>query len=74
MSSYWSYRVVKRLDGFYALHEVYFNAEGVAVGMTEDPIWFFGDTPEDVLWSLKKALGDAKKAPFEEPKKWPGGP
>lgn len=65
----WNYRIVKRLDGGYALHEVYYNAE-TANGMTKYPTDFVCDLeegPEGIVKSLEMALKDAKTRPvFDE--------
>lgn len=72
----WNYRIVHHLDGgWYALHEVHYDEDGLPWGMT-DPITFIceqDEGPEGVMHSLKLALSDASKHPvLEEPKVWPG--
>ncbi len=72
----WNYRIVKRLDGFIALHEVFYDDNGDPWGMTEDPVDFVvcGDeTPEDLIKCIDMALRDAKHWDvLEEPIEWPG--
>jgi hypothetical protein len=77
--STWSYRIVKYCNGAgYGLHEVYYDDEGEAWGMTEDPIGFACDEDESPLGvynALVKAKTDAQfYGVFEEPEegKWPG--
>ena len=57
----WSYRIVKYADGSgFGIHEVYYCDDGEEIStMTKDPIWFVGDTPEDVRGSLEMAIKDA---------------
>lgn len=68
----WNHRIVKYHDGSgYGLHEVYYDAGGSATAMTDRPIYFAGETPADVVDSLRLALGDAENRPvFEEPAAW----
>lgn len=73
--SHWNYRLVKRLDGGYGLHEVYYNAKGEPWAMTDNPI-FYADAeggPQEIIDALEMALSDAKnRGLFEEPEtgKW----
>lgn len=67
----WNYRIVKRQDGLYGLHEVYYNKAGEAWAMTENPkITYMAEPdddpdlhegPEDILETLKMMLHDAEK-------------
>lgn len=62
MTLTWSYRILKRGDGTYALHEVYFDGHGNVDGWTEEPITFEVDPNEGkagILQELAHALGDA---------------
>ena len=78
--SHWNYRLVKRLNGSYAIHEVYYDDCGYPDGMTMNPVCLsrFLDEDEDVE-SLKKDLieefemmmhGVEKRDIFIEPEKW----
>lgn len=68
----WSYRIVKYADGSgFGLHEVHYGPDGKESTMTEKPVGFFGDSPEDVRSSLLMAKMDGQKRPvFDEPKEW----
>ena len=68
----WNFRIVKYADGSgYGLHEVYYDKNGNAVSMTEEPASFVGDTPAEIHSELKNALDDAiKRDIFEEPEEW----
>jgi hypothetical protein len=35
--SYWNYRIVKKPNGNYAVHEVYYKGDDKIYGMTEEP-------------------------------------
>ena len=70
----WNYRIVKRLDGTYALHEVYYDENGKPWSMTENPTIFVADNdegPADIREALEMAM---KRDVFIEPKSmsWPG--
>jgi hypothetical protein len=71
---HWNYRIVKHKDGWFSLHEVYYNKNGEAWGMTNDPCSFSStDESNEVISAMSMALADAIKNPiFEEPEKWPG--
>lgn len=74
----WNHRIVKHsktIDGneavWYSVHEVYYDDAGAETNMTQDPITFVADTPEELIENLKQALEDAKKNPiFIPPEKW----
>lgn len=68
----WNHRIVKYHDvSGYGLHEVHYDADGKESAMTERPIYFAGETPADVVDSLRLALGDAENRPvFEQPAEW----
>jgi hypothetical protein len=65
----WNYRVIRHADGSLALHEVYYDATGRAVAMTENPV-SFGVTEEetqaDLIRTLDRALKDARERPVLE--------
>lgn len=48
--TYWNYRFVLK-DGFYSIHEVYYNVDREVVAITQEPILVGGDT-------LKEAIKD----------------
>jgi len=68
----WNYRIVCYKDGSgYGLHEVYYDEDGVADGMTEKPISFSFDKSEEVIKAIEMALKDCKERPiFIEPESW----
>jgi hypothetical protein len=74
--SHWNYRIVKRLQGYYGLHEVFYDDDGLPWAMTMDPVDFIVDkdeTPADLIRCMEMALHDAKTHEvLEEPEKWPG--
>lgn len=78
MSS-WNYRLVRKTgsrDGapveWFDLHEVHYDDKGEATAMSQDPVTFGGDDPQDVIGSLERALNDARNRPvFDPPAGWP---
>jgi len=67
---HWNYRVVRHPPGvggateeWFALHEVFYGEDGEPIGITENPVSFGGDTPEEVAESLEMALRDARERP-----------
>ena len=78
----WNYRIVKRLDGSFAVHEVYYNKDGEECMMTEDPILTFvaisnhedevlNEDENDVKKVIDMIHKDIHRAPvFEEPEVW----
>lgn len=77
----WNYRIVKRLDGSFAVHEVYYNEDKEAWGMTEEPVLRFVAFPNedkdlhenenDIKKVLDMIHKDVHRAPvFEEPHVW----
>lgn len=70
----WNYRLVKRLDGFWAVHEVYYDEDGRAQAMTVEPADFTYETKGDVRRALEMAIDDCwNRLPFIEPPQggWP---
>ena len=66
----WNNRIVKRKDGWYAVHEVYYNKDGEAHGMTLEPAFrlmvnpddpICGCGPEEIRDALKLMLRDVEK-------------
>jgi hypothetical protein len=76
----WNYRIVAHQDGYYGLHEVFYNQLGEPCGMTQKEVSFGSDfadaasgvTPkDDIVASLERALVDARTRPvFVPPSKW----
>ena len=68
----WNYRIVEYANGKgFGLHEVYYNANGEEISMTETPVTFAGDTRKEVIDALVHAKMDATRRPvFVEPKHW----
>lgn len=61
----WNYRLVKYKDGCgYGVHEVYYNLAGQPTDMTENPVGFTEDTPEQVFTQMETALKDARERPI----------
>ena len=77
----WNNRIVKRKDGWYAVHEVYYNEKGEAHAMTMEPAFRLmvnpdeptcGCGPEEIRDALRLMLKDVEKdlgerGIFEEP-------
>jgi hypothetical protein len=74
----WNYRIVKRRDGSFGLHEVFYDSAGEPWSMTANPARFecmADDDPAELAGALELALRDAREHPvFEEPEpgQWPG--
>jgi hypothetical protein len=74
----WHYRIVRRRDGSYCLHELFCDDTGQPWTMTIDPITFSSAAdvgPDGIIESLEMALKDARERPiFHEPAsgEWPG--
>ena len=69
----WNYRIVryKDPDFGYGLHEVYYNEDGSVWAMSKDPDGFVGDSREELVETLIRAVGAAKRSPvFIEPDEW----
>lgn len=71
----WNYRIVRYRNGTgFGLHEVYYNEEGKAWGMTKRPISFSigkGEGAKSICESLRRAIACVETKPvFTEPKKW----
>lgn len=56
----WNNRIVKIEEGKYALHEVYYDDNGVIYGWTLDPIDGYFDKPSEIVATLEHQLADAK--------------
>jgi hypothetical protein len=72
--AHWNYRLVRKTAGdepFFELHEVFYDDAGVPTGMTDEPVGFGGDTPEEVASALEMALRDVRARPvFDPPATW----
>lgn len=74
----WNYRIVKRRDGSFGIHEVFYDSAGEPWSMTANPARFectADDDPAELAGALELALRDARAHPvFEEPEpgQWPG--
>ena len=68
----WNYRIVKSKEGWFGLHEVFYNKNGEAWGATVEPISFSSyDKPSDIISSMSMALADILAKPvLEEPEQW----
>lgn len=68
----WNYRMVHYHDGSgYAVHEVYYDDNGLPTGMTVRPQTPVCDSPQEVVKILELMLADAtKRAIFREPPEW----
>lgn len=59
----WNFRVLDHGTHF-ALHEVHYDEQGTATSWTADPVTFTGDTLDDVITDLERALHDARNRPI----------
>ena len=57
----WNYRIIKNKDESYGLYEVIYNDEGKISAHSEDSE-IIGETPEDILQTLRLMLDDANKS------------
>jgi hypothetical protein len=66
----WNYRLIKwsasTSEGIVteegvAIHEVYYDAQGNPTSWTSNPVSFSGDSPEEVIEILGRALEGCKK-------------
>jgi len=51
----WNYRLIRKEhegEEYFAIHEVYYNEEGVPHSVTQDPVPVLGDTTEEVTHTL----------------------
>jgi len=59
----WNYRIIKNKDT-YGLYEVMYNDDGEIFAHTEEPE-IIGETPEDLLQTLRLMLDDAQKSYYK---------
>lgn len=57
----WNYRIIKDSDNSYGLYEVIYNDDGEISAHSEKPE-AVGESPEDLLLSLRLMLDDAQKS------------
>jgi hypothetical protein len=57
----WNYRIIKDSPESYGLYEVIYNDDGEISAHSEDPE-VIGESPEDLLTSLRLMLDDANKS------------
>jgi hypothetical protein len=64
----WNYRLTrKKIETItgddaheYAIREVYYDDGGNVTSWTQDPVTFTGDSPSEVIESLRRALTDSE--------------
>ena len=68
---HWNYRLVQRQDGFFAVHEVYYNKRGEAWAMTSEAVDIGPfDDKQEVMGMLMMVNADVRRRPiFVEPAK-----
>ena len=69
----WNYRLVKypTAEEGMGLHEVYYDAEGRENGMSKPTAGFVGDSAEEIILQLERAIDDIRKRPlFTPPSEW----
>ena len=57
----WNYRIIKKKKDLYGLYEVFYNDDGEITAHSQDPE-VIGDSPEDLLQTLRLMLDDANKS------------
>ena len=64
----WNFRIVRYADGSgFGLHEVFYDSMQEPKSWTGRPIYFSGDTPEEIRQELRRAYKDAhEQAILEE--------
>lgn len=66
----WHYRLVQHEDGldptavYFAVHEVYCDADGKPTSRTEDAVTVGGSTKEEVIAVLEMMLKDVRERPL----------
>lgn len=72
MSGTWNYRIVRYADGTgYGLHEVHYDADGMATAMSTFPVTLSGCEPGDIRTTLDVMRHDASQRPvFDQPAEW----
>jgi|11_taG_2_1085331.scaffolds.fasta_scaffold111277_2 hypothetical protein len=63
----WNYRIIKSPDNSYGLYEVFYNDAGEISAHAENEE-IIGESPEDIVKSLKLMLSDANKHISQEKK------
>ena len=67
----WNNRIVKNKEGFYGIHEVYYNEDGAPISMTVDSVFGLFDSIEDLKASLELVYKDVhSREVFIEPENW----
>ena len=61
----WNYRIIKNKDDSYGLYEVFYNDDGKISAHAEKPE-VIGESPEDLLTTLRLMLDDAQKCYYKE--------
>lgn len=52
---HWNYRVLRHVDGSFAVHEVHYGDDGKPHACTEEPTGFVGDSLDDLRSALALA-------------------
>lgn len=60
----WNYRIIKNKDESYGLYEVFYNDNGEISAHSED-YEIIGESPEDILQTLRLMLNDANKSYYK---------
>ena len=70
----WNYRIIRRKNGSFGLHEVFYDEAGTPHSMTVDPVEFAADAEEGeqgIIASLETALRDARNRPVLDERNFP---
>lgn len=60
----WNYRAIEKEykgEKYYEIHEVYYNDNGTIYAMSENPDVPYGETLDDLKWSLQHMIDDIGK-------------
>lgn len=57
----WNYRIIQKKKNLYGLYEVFYNDDGEITAHSQDPE-VIGESPEDLLQTLRLMLDDANKS------------
>ncbi len=71
----WNHRIIKSEEGYYGIHEVFYDDSGRPVVMTEGSVAPFGETVDELSADLDYMMEALAKPVLEYPKdfdgKWP---
>jgi hypothetical protein len=54
--THWNYRVIKRQDESFGIHEVYYDENGDPTMCTADPVTLYGDSVDEIVNDVNHIL------------------